>query len=115
MPKVRNFPPALWYLLFPVRGGLVRFEDQFVPYLLQELLHSALFDGFKGNPVDSRSAIVLSGHQISFKQGIQFAYMDVQSPKPPGFISLRLDVNPLPQVMQADRRIYHSASASLID
>ena len=40
--------------------------------------------------------------------------MDVQSPETPSWFSLRLDVYPLPQVLQTDRWSYHPPIASLV-
>jgi len=88
-----NFrPPIFRNLLLPDLHGLIRIGEQFVPDLLQKTLHSALFDGFKRDPVDSRCPVVLLRHLVGFLKSLSFADMDVQSPETPGWFGLRLDV-----------------------
>src|SRR5439155_1810115 len=102
---LRYFPPPV-----PHRPVLAR--HQLRPYLLEERLHTTRLDGLERHPVDSRGAVVLPGQRIGGVQRLPLADMNVQPPEPPGWVSLRLDVHPPPQVLQTDRRLYHLAAAS---
>ena len=51
---------------------------------------------------------------VGLAQRLQLADVDVQAPEPPGLVSLRLDVDPPPQVLQIDGRLCHLAPASRV-
>ena len=78
---------------------------QFAPYLPEKSFYALRFDGLEGHSVFSRSAIIPFGQRIRFAQRFHLTDMDVQSPKPPGRISLRLDVYSPPQVLQKCGRL----------
>src|SRR6516165_3002666 len=84
--------PIFRNLLLPDRNGSIRVGVQFVPDLLKKPLHSALFDGLKRDPVNSRCPVVFLRHLVGFLKGLSFTDVDVQSPETPGWFSLRLDV-----------------------
>src|SRR5262245_61634451 len=104
----------LGYLLPPVPHRTIRVCSQFVPDLQKERLHSALLDGLEGDPVNARGPVVLLGQEVSLVQGLHLADVDVQAPEAPGRVSLRLGVDPPPQVLQIDGRLYHLAPASRV-
>ena len=87
--------------------------DQFVLQLREEVLHTRRLDGFKGHPIFARGAVVGFGHRIRRAQCLPFAEVHVQAPEAPRRVCLRLGVYPSLQVLQCDRRLYHSAPASL--
>jgi heme/copper-type cytochrome/quinol oxidase subunit 1 len=64
-------------------------------------------NGLKRHPVDSWSAVILLSQPIGFTQRLQHADMHVQSPKPPGWFSLRLAVYPPPQVLGVIAFLYN--------
>ena len=88
----------------PVPQRLVGACDQFAPELLQNPVHPGRFDGREGDPVDARGSVVLLGHVVGGAQGLRLADVDVQAPELPGRVSLRLDVDPPPQVLQTAGR-----------
>jgi len=76
--------------------------------LFQKTLYSAFFNSLKRDPIDSGSPAVSLGHLVGFIQRFRFAEVNIQSPKAPGWFSLRLDVYAPPQVLQTDGCFYHS-------
>src|SRR5208283_5046645 len=106
-PIPRNF-------LSPGRQRHIATPDQFVRNLPEERLYALRFDGFEGHPVTSRSPIVLFGQRIRLAQCVQLADVDIESPEPPGRLSLRLDVYSPPQVLQIDGRLCHLVLAFLM-
>ena len=51
---------------------------------------------------------------VGFVERLPLADVDVQAPETPGRFGLRLDVDPPPQVLQIDGRLYHLAPASRV-
>lgn len=58
-------------------------RDQFVTYLLEELLHAIPFNVLERHPVNARGTVVLLGHQVGFVERFHLADMDVQTPETP--------------------------------
>src|SRR3954451_21262140 len=102
------------YLLSSVRHRTIPVCRQFIPQLLEKALHPTGLDGREGDPVDTRSPVVLLGQHVGFVKGFQLADVDVQAPEAPGRVGLRLGVDLPPQVLQIDGRLYHPAPASLV-
>src|SRR5947208_250996 len=109
-----DLAPVLWDRLLPVPQGPICAPDQFVPDLLEEEVHSARLDGLERDPVDTRGPVVLLGHRVGFVERLPLTDVDVQAPETPGRFGLRLDVDPPPQVLQIDGRLYHLAPASRV-
>src|ERR1700733_2027433 len=87
-----DLSPVLWNLLLPCPHGPIRVTDQFVPDPPQETFRSALLNGLKRDPVDSRCPVVAFRHPVSFVERFHLADVDVQPPETPSRFSLRLDV-----------------------
>src|SRR5208283_3375110 len=100
--------------LLPCRERHIGAPDQFIRDLLEENLYALRFDGLEGHPVTSRSAIVLLGQRVRLAQRVQLADVDIESPEPPGRLSLRLDVYSPPQVLQIHGRLCHLVLAFLM-
>src|SRR4051794_17823063 len=64
-----NLAPVFGYLPPSIPHRTVRVCSQFVPELLKERLDSALLDGFKRDPVNAGSPVILPGQQVSLVQG----------------------------------------------
>src|SRR5262249_31221523 len=105
---------VLGYLLPPVPHRTIPVCGQFVLNLLEERLDAARLDGLEGDPVDTRSPVVLLGQQVGLAEGFQLANVNVQAPEAPGRVGLRLGVDLPPQVLQLDGRLYHPAPASRV-
>src|SRR5690606_7245585 len=90
-------------------------RSQFVPYLLQQRLHTRRFDGLERHPVQTWSAVIVLSHPIGFAKGLHLANMDKEAPEAPSRFSLRLGVYPPSQVLQTDGRLYHLAPAFHIE
>src|SRR5208282_2736384 len=112
--KDADLAPILRYFLSPGRQRHIAALDQFVRNLPEERLYALRFDGLEGHPVTSRSAIVLFGQRIRLAQCVQLADVDIESPEPPGRLSLRLDVYSPPQVLQIHGRLCHLVLAFLV-
>ena len=112
IPRTRTLPPLLGNLDAPVPQRPIGACDQFVPELRQKRLHAGRLDGLERDPVDTRRPVVLLGQRVGCAQRLQLAHVDVQAPEPPVRVSLRLDVDPPPQVLQTDGRLCHVAPAS---
>src|ERR1700740_2787161 len=76
----------------PCLHGPIRVCDQFTLDLFQKPLYSAFFNSLKRDPIDSGSPVVSLGRLVGFVQRFRFADVNIQSPKAPGWFSLRLDV-----------------------
>src|SRR5215469_14123312 len=104
---LRNF-------LLPDPHGPIRVRDQFVPNLLQKTLRSAFLNGLERDSVYTRRPVVTSRHLVGFPQRLHLADVDVQSPESPSWFSLRLDIYPLPQVLQTNGCVCHSPLLSFL-
>ena len=72
------------------------------------------FDGVKRHTVNPRCPVIPLGHLVGLLKRFHLADVNIQSPKPPGLVGLRLQVNLPPQVLQTDGRLYHLALASRV-
>jgi hypothetical protein len=75
--KDADFAPILRYFLPPGRKWRVGVPSQFVPYLREQTLLALRLDGLEGDPVNSRSPIVLFGHLIRSAQRVHLADVDL--------------------------------------
>src|SRR5215467_3742758 len=79
-------------LLLPNWHGLIRAGDSFLPDPFEKTFPSALFNGLERDSIDSWSPVVFLGHFVGFLKSLLLTDMGVQSPKSPGWFSLRFDV-----------------------
>jgi hypothetical protein len=86
-------------------------RDQFVSKLSQECFDTARLDRLQRHAVNARRSVVPLGKVIRGAQCFQLSHVDVQAPEPPVLVSLRLDVQPPPQVLQTDGRHCQGAPA----
>jgi hypothetical protein len=83
-----------------------------MPSLLEKRVEAAGLNGFKGDAVNSRRAIIGLGQLLSCVQDFRFADMHRQAPETPGRFRLRLGVYPPAQVLQTDGCRCHRTPAS---
>ena len=65
-------------------------------------------DGVKRHSINARCSSVGPNQSIGLPKRFFFADVYVQAPEAPGLVGLRLGVNPLPQLLQTDGRLYQS-------
>jgi hypothetical protein len=107
-----TFAALLRDRLVPQPPGAIRTGDQCMPYLLEKRLEPAGLNGFKGDAVNARRAVIGLGQLGGFIQYFRFADMDLQAPEPPGRFSLRLGVYPPAPVLQLHGCLCHRPPAS---
>src|SRR5215510_4804324 len=110
--EAATFAALLRDRLVPQPHGAIRAGDQFVPYLLQKRVEPASLNGFKGDAVNARRAVIGLCQLIGFMQDFRFADMHIQAPETPGRFSLRLGVYPPAQVLQLNGCCCHRTPAS---
>ncbi len=102
-----NIPPTI-----PHRS--IRTGDQFTMKAFKKGFQACCFDGVKRHTVNPRCPVIPLGHLVGFPKRFHLADVNVQSPKPPGLVGLRLQVNLPPQVLQTDGRLCHLTLASRV-
>src|SRR5262249_32472026 len=111
-PEPADLSPCVFrYLHPPVPQRPLSARDQFVPQLDQKRLHPGGLDRPERDAVDARRPVVALSEVVGGAQRLQLAHVNVQAPKPPVLVSLRLDVEPPPQVLQTNGRHYQATPA----
>jgi hypothetical protein len=103
---------VLWNFVPPIPPWAISPGDQFIPELLEALVHPRCLNGPEGDAIASRRPVVGFRQRVGRPERFLFADVDVQAPAAPRRFRLRLDVNLSPQVLQRDGRRCHVVPAS---